>query len=380
MVETYEKIAQKMGVIWSDEMKKILEALFNPEEVEILLTFNGPYMDRFTAKKIARKLKRPVEEIEPILEEMARTQRVFSSGKGENRTYSLFPLLPGLFELYFANHERAEAEEKETAMIFTREYEKYYDKGYIGKGMSSKYPFMRVLVDQKAIEDTTNRGKGKLIEMDQDVEFVKNDILPFEQAKFLVEKSRRVAVMDCGCRSHMKMYNDGVPINDYPINACVAFNTWADYIIEQGFGRELTKEGVLEKLSEYAKAGLVHTTQNITEKSSFMCNCDRDCCIMLRGLRQFNDPGLVAHSNFIPEYDKEICMGCGTCVNLCPMLVISELEDEEKITIADERCIGCGVCAFNCPEEAITMVKKYDKIPAANSNEAMTKSIDGRNR
>jgi 2-oxoacid:acceptor oxidoreductase delta subunit (pyruvate/2-ketoisovalerate family) len=99
---------------------------------------------------------------------------------------------------------------------------------------------------------------------------------------------------------------------------------------------------------------------------------------MLRGLHQFKDPGLVAHSNFIPEYDQENCIFCKKCVNLCPMLVISEVEEDEKIIIDYDRCIGCGVCAYNCPEEALTMVKKYDKMPAVNTMEAMTKNVSGR--
>jgi len=106
MVDKYEKIAKKMGVVWSEEMEKILKALYNSEEADILLAFNGPYMDRFTAEKIARKVKRPVEEVEPILKEMARTQRVFSVEYNGLRTYSMFPLLPGLFELYFSRSSK----------------------------------------------------------------------------------------------------------------------------------------------------------------------------------------------------------------------------------------------------------------------------------
>ncbi|TFG28308.1 MAG: 4Fe-4S dicluster domain-containing protein [Promethearchaeota archaeon] len=381
MVEKYQKIAKKMGVIWSEEMEKILKALYSPEEADILLAFNGPYMDRFTAEKIARKVKRPVEEVEPILKEMARTQRVFSVEYEGIRTYSMFPLLPGLFELYFSNHERASAEEKETLMLFTEEYEKYYNKGYVVDGFSSNYPFMRVFIDQKAVDDTIDRGKGKLIDVNQEVEQVKNNILPFEQAKYFVDKSRRVSVMDCACRTHMKIHNDGTPVNKYPINVCMAFNTWADYCIEQGFGRELSKKEALETLTGAAEAGLVHTTQNITEKSSFICNCDRDCCVMLRGIRKFENPKIVASSNFVPEYEKENCLYCKLCTKLCPMYaieLINEDTEDKEILINYEKCIGCGVCAFNCPNEALTMVKKFDKIPVKNMMEAMTKNIEGR--
>jgi Pyruvate/2-oxoacid:ferredoxin oxidoreductase delta subunit len=381
MTEKYQKIAKKMGTPWSDEMEKILTSLYSPEEADILLIFNGPYIDRFSAQKIAKKVKRPVDDIEPVLMEMARTQRVFSATKGDETTYSMFPLIPGLFELYFSNHKRASEEEGEVLKMFAEEYEKYYDQGYVVNAMSSSYPFMRVFVDQEVINDTVCRKKGALLEVNEEVEVIKNKILPFESVKTLVEKSRRVSVMDCACRTHMKIHNNGVPVNDYPVNVCMNFNTFADYCIEQGFGRELTKEEALKTLTAAAEAGLVHTTQNITEKTSFICNCDRDCCIMLRGITQFDDPGMVATSNFLPEYERDNCIFCLKCTEICPMQVI-ELVDEgsedQRISINTNRCIGCGVCAFNCPEEALSMVKKYDKIPVKNMMAAMTKTIEGR--
>ena len=381
MAGNYELIAKKMGVPWSEEIKKILKALYSDEEAQILLVFNGPYLDRFTAQKIAKKLKRPIDEIEQKLIEMARTQRVFSATRDEVTTYSMFPLLPGLFELYFSNHERALKEEKDVLRIFTEEYEKYYNEGNIVNTFRSSYPFMRVFVEQDAIDETVSRGKGKLVEVDQEVEPIKNRILPFEQVKNLVEKSRRISVMDCACRTHMKLHNDGIPVNDYPINVCMTFNTFADYALENGFGRELKKDEALKTLTAAAKAGLVHTTQNVTDKTTFICNCDRDCCVMLRGIRQFNDPNVVATSNFLPEYDKSNCVFCLTCIDLCPMQVIElidEESEEQRISIDFDRCIGCGVCAFNCPEEALTMVKKYDKVPVNNMMKLMTKYIGGK--
>lgn len=381
MVEKYELIAKKMGTPWTKEMEKILTTLFTSEEADILLVFNGPYLDRFTAKKIAKKLKRPIEEVEPILREMSRTQRLFSASKGGETTYSMFPLIPGLFELYFSNHERASAEEADVLKVFAEEYEKYYDQGHVTNAVSSSYPFMRVFLDQEVVNETVNRGKGELVNVNEEVEVVKNKILPFEQVKTLVEKSRRVSVMDCACRTHMKIHNDGVPVNDYPVNVCMNFNTFADYCIEYGFGRELSKEEALKTLTGAAEAGLVHTTQNITEKMSFICNCDRDCCIMLRGIRQFDDPNIVATSNFLPEYDRDNCIFCLKCTEICPMEIIeliNEGSEDQRILINTDRCIGCGVCAFNCPEEALSMVKKFEKVPVENMMLAMTKTIEGR--
>jgi len=381
MTVNYELIAKKMGTPWSKEMEKILTTLFTPEEAEILLVFNGPYLDRFTAQKIAKKAKQPVDKIEPILKEMTRTQRLFSATKGEETTYSMFPLIPGLFELYFSNHQRAAKEEDKVLKLFTEEYEKYYNEGYVVNALSSSYPFMRVFLDQEVIDDKISEKEGEILEINKEVELIKNKILPFEEVKTLIEKSRRISVMDCACRTHMKIHNNGIPVNNYPINVCMNFNTFADYCIEQGFGRELSKEGALETLGAAAKAGLVHTTQNVSEKISFICNCDRDCCIMLRGIRQFDNPNMVATSNFQPEYEKESCIFCLKCTEICPMQII-ELVDEDsedqRISINFDRCIGCGVCAFNCSEGALSMIKKFDKLPVETMIEALTKTIEGR--
>jgi hypothetical protein len=56
MASKYELIAKKMGTPWSNEMEKILKTLFTTEEADIILVFNGPYLDRFSANKIANRI------------------------------------------------------------------------------------------------------------------------------------------------------------------------------------------------------------------------------------------------------------------------------------------------------------------------------------
>ena len=47
----------------------------------------------------------------------------------------------------------------------------------------------------------------------------------------------------------------------------------------------------------------------------------------------------------------ESCIGCGTCVEACPMEAI-ELKDG-KAVINTEICIQCGTCEGECPISAI---------------------------
>jgi NAD-dependent dihydropyrimidine dehydrogenase PreA subunit len=52
--------------------------------------------------------------------------------------------------------------------------------------------------------------------------------------------------------------------------------------------------------------------------------------------------------------DKEKCMGCGTCLLVCPRAVLSPANG--KIEIADrDACMECGACSRNCPVEALSV-------------------------
>ena len=62
-----------------------------------------------------------------------------------------------------------------------------------------------------------------------------------------------------------------------------------------------------------------------------------------------------------PEVDKEKCIGCQTCVPVCPEACIEMQKyaefPKEKAEIDLEYCKGCGVCAEVCPVKAISMRK-----------------------
>lgn len=50
--------------------------------------------------------------------------------------------------------------------------------------------------------------------------------------------------------------------------------------------------------------------------------------------------------------DKELCTGCGACVDACPCDAIS-LDD--KAFVDADACVDCGACVDECPVEAITL-------------------------
>jgi heterodisulfide reductase subunit A len=66
------------------------------------------------------------------------------------------------------------------------------------------------------------------------------------------------------------------------------------------------------------------------------------------------------------QVDAAQCVGCDTCVTMCPFAAITlvdrpegaarpaEAKDDGKLAVIDpQSCLACGICAANCPEMAI---------------------------
>jgi len=61
----------------------------------------------------------------------------------------------------------------------------------------------------------------------------------------------------------------------------------------------------------------------------------------------------------MPWVKQEDCVGCGVCVDECPVSAITLEEEKARINMDD--CIRCGKCHEICPQEAVR--HDSEKIP-----------------
>jgi uncharacterized Fe-S center protein len=75
----------------------------------------------------------------------------------------------------------------------------------------------------------------------------------------------------------------------------------------------------------------------------------------------------------MPWINEDMCVGCGVCVDDCPVKAIT-LKENQKATINEDKCIRCGRCHDVCPQEAVR--HDSERIPQdVEANVEKTKSL-----
>lgn len=326
----YQKFAANMLDKDSVYIPKILQSMINDAQAELLVQMPG------TARELADKTGRTEEAIEKDLADMFRKGLSFKKTKEGQPTYWRPPM--HLAQFHDATIVWPEANDE-----FLGLWEAYMEKEWpkLAPQLANflPRPFTRIIPVKKSLDT----GKAK--------------ILTSENMIDIVDNAKKIAVTKCTCRLSMHKC-------DGPIEVCLQIDRGAEYTIERGTGREVSREEAHKIIKECADAGLIHVTMNKADIGHFICNCCGCCCQSFTLLISDN-VNLCDPSRYQPEVDTDACTACGLCVERCYFLAINT-EDGNVATVNSEKCMGCGQCAVACPENAITMkeIKEPSFIPS----------------
>ena len=311
------------------EFYAVAEELFTPEEAEVYLGIPRGF---HPASAVAREIGRPEEEVAPILETMA-DKGICSAGKmGDTTFYGTLPFVPGIFEFQFMRGTRT-AKDKRLARLIV---------DYKAAVAAAKGP-------TKVTFPTT-----RVIPIDRKIQ-AGNTIHTYDQVAAYIEKYEPLAVSTCYCRHEAKLLDENDDCGK-PNEVCMQFGLGAQFVIDRGMGRKITKDEALAILKKCEEAGLVHSTIN-RQEIEWLCNCCNDHCVILKRVLAQPKPGIAFNSGFRPDINPELCTAVGICIERCPATALTMGADNLPQVNLD-RCIGCGICASGCPEEAITLVER----------------------
>ena len=126
-----------------------------------------------------------------------------------------------------------------------------------------------------------------------------------------------IGVGVCSCRRAQSVRGEGS--GDVESEWCIGVGDFADYVNEVGTGRPISYEEAMEILQKAEDNGYVHQITNIDGENKIfaICNCAPGVCYALRTSQLFNTPNM-SRSAYIAHVDKENCVACGKCVEVCP--------------------------------------------------------------
>ncbi len=368
-LELYEKLRRllKGGLPKHEITYKLISNMYTEEEAEILVSSFKKAGKPVNIRDIAKPSGVPRDKLKKILNNMYDKGKLTKLGT----LYVLLPYLPGGFEVYFTNCTDDPNRMKKVAEAHLE----LFRLGFPLELSASNYTIYRVI---PAVEPTE-----KSIDINQDLA-AQHQIMPYEiLRKYLSDANPKIyAVVPCSCRNAAKLA--GEPCKQTKENYCVTTGTLAQMVIEQGIGRQVILDELMEVMERAEKEGLVHQTFNMQDTAIFVCNCCSCCCGFLKSVKELNNYGSITKSNFDPIINRQLCTLCETCMNICPMNAIyhhwphkDDLSDD-FMKIRLDLCIGCGICASNCPSEAITLEKVRNVIPIKSQAEMRAKLVEER--
>jgi Na+-translocating ferredoxin:NAD+ oxidoreductase subunit B len=329
MAEVYKKLQERLDMFPQGFPKtksgvemEVLENLFTEEEAEIA-TFLKPYPEPVAA--IAERTDRDAQQLGQKLYEMSKKGLIFRFKESEEVIYYfLTPYVIGIWEFQLKNLN------KENIPL----YEKSHQEGLVASAKGKSVGGFRVIPVEREIQDD-------------------REIQPYEKVSEIIEANSKIAVMDCICRKESEIMGDKC---DKLLEACMSFGVVADYCIENGMAREISKAEAKQVLLRAEEDGLVHCSSNHKGEKLFICNCCGCHCKALAYITKHDMPGLISQSNYFASVDADTCEGCESCTDRCQVEAIEMIDEIAAIKL--ESCIGCGLCVSTCPTGSISMVRK----------------------
>ncbi|QNO14278.1 FAD-dependent oxidoreductase [Alkalicella caledoniensis] len=261
-------------------------------EVGLCLKFRKP----LSAEEVAPLCGKSVEETKSLLWELALAGVCFVGEKEGVDKYWLEIWVPGVMEMM--------ANSRENVKKYPQIAEAFEAYGRVrGPMTAGTFPvglgLMRVIPIEASINGETRRAS-------------------YEEVSKYLNENDVFTVSDCSCRVAREAMGEGC--GHLKEEMCIQLGHAAEYYIRTGRGRQITREEAFEIIDKAEKNGLMHQIPNTDGpgETHAICNCCGCSCLALRTASMFINNDMV-RSNYVSKVDKDKCVACGECVEVCPV-------------------------------------------------------------
>ncbi len=305
------KKGAKRAIQFGDPEYRILEPVVTDEmaRVGLYLELRNPK----SAADVAPLCGLSEDTVEKLLWDLAMAGVCFVNEIDGTDKYWLETWIPGVMEMMVNN--------KENVARYPQIAEAFEAYGRVRGPMSAgNFPvgtgLMRVIPIEKSIQGETRKAS-------------------YEEVSRYLNENSIFSVSDCACRTARESMGEGC--GHLKEDMCIQMGHAAEYYIRTGRGREVSREEAFEIIRRAEENGLMHQIPNTdgSGKTHAICNCCGCSCLSLRTAEMFINSDMV-RSNYVSTVDKDKCVACGECVEVCP---VNALKLGEKICSGNPRDI-----------------------------------------
>ena len=266
------------------------------------------------------------------------------------------------FKLY--STEKEEFIERESRSVRVR-HKKLFLTAYYTNGIEyhptvlSKLPLFREIAVRHSEPEIS---VGSYIPINTSLGEFENQLMPEKMLEHFIKKAKHIYVQNyCGCR----VYHD-CKDHDRTLGCMYIGDDVPTIKLPPEQGRFITQEEAWDHVKKSIENGLIPVfgrhpgeTYGIgaddTGHIMSMCFCCPCCCINGKIAKNASSELQVftRMEGLTVEVDKDICVGCGICLDVCVFVGRDVIDG--KAVIDQERCLGCGRCEKVCPNGAITI-------------------------
>jgi Pyruvate/2-oxoacid:ferredoxin oxidoreductase delta subunit len=325
-----------MGYPFNDALTDLLKEMFSPVEAEVALAIPNSLapLEVVDRQTIVDRCHLPPSVVEEALECLSSRSLLFTrtTEKGV-KGYALLQVGYGIPQTFFWGGQQ-DAHARRMAKLVLN----YFDVSTTGK-----------------VYGPVPTKTYKYIPVGLSVHPPTQGVMPNEQMEPVVQAAAKIAVAHCPCRMSAQIL--GRTDCRHSLEVCIKYDELAEFVISKGLAREISRDEARHILSECEKEGLVHMVDNALGQIKHTCNCCGHYCWNVGIIRRRKIPRDVLMAvYFIRETELSDCIGCGACVEICPVAAVHMKDQKPHVDL--NWCIGCGVCAVSCPAGVISIKRR----------------------
>jgi ferredoxin len=325
----------------NDTLIEILKTLLNEEQVSFLLNFRKPIL---SFQELKEKTDMNDTELMNMLNSLMDNGIIMDAPIQDTTLmeYRLLAPIADIFE-YSLIGERPIEQKRKLAQLFEKMFKETTEM--VQENYEGLLPIFKERIPIYA----------RIIPIEKELTVPGEKVLPLHEASKIIDEQEIISLSECPCKLERSLLGESCDTSSDRFR-CFHFGNMGRYFIEHNLGKSVSKDEAKRILKEAEEEGLVHKTFHddfsFDQKENSICNCCKCCCILFqtyyRGILSFH-----TMTSYIAEVDESKCVGCGICVDKCPIEAVS-LTDGKPYD-DKHKCIGCGVCVHHCPENARTL-------------------------